>query len=143
MLLQSRQSQFRRNLRRVIVLPIALLLLLSGVSIGQITRLLSALQWVEHTNEVIAQVNQTQKLLLDMETGFRGYLLVGQQEFLEPYERANTQLDTQLDQLSQLRSCTSVSKGLPKKEKSERKGVIKIQLNGYGNHCSTRPRISV
>ena len=42
-----------------------------------------------------------------------------------------------------LRSCTSVSKGLPKKEKSERKGVIKIQLNGYGNHCSTRPRISV
>ncbi|UBF30614.1 CHASE3 domain-containing protein (plasmid) [Kovacikia minuta CCNUW1] len=30
-----------------------------------------------------------QKLLLDIETGFRGYLLTGRQEFLEPYNQGN------------------------------------------------------
>lgn len=43
----------------------------------------------------------------------------------------------------QLRSCTSLKKGLPKSSKSERKGVETFQWDGYGNHLGTRPRISV
>ncbi|WP_088889916.1 sensor histidine kinase [Leptolyngbya ohadii] len=108
MLLSPPQIQFRRRLTRAIALPIVLLLLLSGVSIWQITRLLSALRWVDHTNEVISQANLSQKLLLDMETGLRGYLLTGEQNFLEPYEQANLQIDSSLEQLKSL-----VSDNLP------------------------------
>lgn len=102
MLLQFLETQFRRRLTRAIALPILLLLLLAGVSIWQITRLLSALQSVDHTNQVISQSNHVQKLLLDMETGFRGYMLTGQREFLEPYDRANLVLASNLEQLKTL-----------------------------------------
>ncbi len=102
MLLQAAQVVFKRQLISAITLPIVLLLLLSGVSMWQITRLLSAMQWVDHTNRVIAQANQVQKLLLDMETGLRGYLLAGEQEFLEPYQQSSSQINTALDELGRL-----------------------------------------
>ncbi len=41
-----------------------------------------------------------------------------------------------------LRSCTILNKGLPKEQKSERKGVGKVKLDGYGNHRQVRPRAS-
>ena len=75
-----------------------------------------------------------------------GYQVLVANPSAEAWRWKNVKRKTDKDdalKLAKLRSCTSVSKGLPKKEKSERKGVIKIQLNGYGNHCSTRPRISV
>ena len=45
--------------------------------------------------------------------------------------------------LCQLRSCTILNKDLPKRTKHERKGVIKVQMDGYGNHRKARPRVSV
>lgn len=84
-MLQITQIAFRRRLIGAIALPIILLLSLSGVSIWQINRLLSAMQWVDHTDRVIAQANNLQKLLLDLETGVRGYQLTSEPEFLKPY----------------------------------------------------------
>lgn len=96
------QSRFRRRLTRVITLPIVLLLSLAGISVWQTARLLTALQWVDHTDQVIAEANWTQKLLLDQETGLRGYLLTGDLKFLEPYQQANQVTDTTLNDLKQL-----------------------------------------
>ncbi|MBU7582660.1 MAG: CHASE3 domain-containing protein [Nostoc sp. TH1S01] len=88
MLLQIAKSIFRRRLTSAIALPSVLLLLFSGVSLWQVNRLLSALQWVDHTDQVIAQAYRAHKLLLDEQTGSRGYLLSGKPEFLEPYQEA-------------------------------------------------------
>ncbi|MDP6546391.1 MAG: CHASE3 domain-containing protein [Phycisphaerae bacterium] len=41
--------------------------------------------WVAHTYEVIAQANEILAATVDMETGMRGYLLAGKDEFLAPY----------------------------------------------------------
>ncbi len=41
---------------------------------------------MDHTRDVLVQTHLGQRLLLDQETGRRGYLLTGQREFLEPYE---------------------------------------------------------
>ncbi|OUL23430.1 hypothetical protein BV378_21015 [Nostoc sp. RF31YmG] len=101
-MLQITQVAFRRRLISAIALPIILLLLLSGVSIWQITRLLSAMQWVDHTDRVIARANHLQKLLLDIETGVRGYQIAGTPEFLEPYQQASSQINTAFDQLGDL-----------------------------------------
>jgi len=42
-------------------------------------------KWVVHTFEVIGRANATLAAAVDMETGMRGYLLAGQEGFLDPY----------------------------------------------------------
>jgi methyl-accepting chemotaxis protein len=42
-------------------------------------------EWVTHTYGVICQANDILSVAVDMETGMRGYLLAGQEDFLAPY----------------------------------------------------------
>jgi methyl-accepting chemotaxis protein len=42
-------------------------------------------EWVSHTYKVIAQANDILAAAVNMETGMRGYLLAGQEDFLAPY----------------------------------------------------------
>lgn len=101
------QGGFRRRLIGVVTLPVVLLLLLAGISVWQTTQLLLALRWVDHTNRVIAEANRTQKLILDQETGLRGYLLTKNPDFLEPYQQADAMINTTLADLKQLVSDNS------------------------------------
>jgi signal transduction histidine kinase/CHASE3 domain sensor protein len=78
---------FRRRLINTIALPVSLMLLLAGVSIWQISRLLWAIQWVEHTDQVIAQANQVERLFSEAESGLRGYLLTGEPSTIDPYQQ--------------------------------------------------------
>src|SRR5215813_2373195 len=41
-----------------------------------------------HSQLVLATANQLERLVVDMETGERGYLLTGEQRFLAPWEDA-------------------------------------------------------
>ncbi|HLO83533.1 MAG TPA: CHASE3 domain-containing protein [Nostocaceae cyanobacterium] len=102
MLLQIARTIFQRRLVSAIALPSVLLLLFSGVSLWQVSNLLSALQWVDHTNQVISQANYTQKLLLDLETGARGYILTGDEEFLEPYQKSQPVINQAFQELGRL-----------------------------------------
>ena len=60
------------------------------------------MQWVEHTEGAISQANHTQKLLVDMETGLRGYLMTGNQNFLEPYRQASSSIEPGFNDFSRL-----------------------------------------
>nr|CRH04483.1 putative Methyl-accepting chemotaxis protein [Candidatus Magnetococcus massalia] len=44
-------------------------------------------KWVEHTNKVLAQASQVLAHAVDMETGMRGFLIAGEEAFLEPYHQ--------------------------------------------------------
>ena len=57
-------------------------ILKAGVATEVQTR--NALDWVNHTHKVIAKANAVLSAAIDMETGMRGYLLAGREEFLEP-----------------------------------------------------------
>ncbi|MBL4907691.1 MAG: CHASE3 domain-containing protein, partial [Sneathiella sp.] len=46
--------------------------------------------WVSHTIQVIQNANAILTTGVDMQTGMRGYLLAGKQEFLEPYTTGTT-----------------------------------------------------
>ena len=48
---------------------------------------------VRDTGEVIAQSHLLGKLVIDMETGQRGFIITGKEEFLEPYNIANAKFD--------------------------------------------------
>ena len=57
--------------------------------------------WVEHTYQVIATAQAIVASAVDMETGMRGFLLSGQEEFLEPYTQGNDTFYRLIKELSQ------------------------------------------
>lgn len=58
--------------------------------------------WVAHTREVLFELETTESLLKDAETGQRGYLLTGDVRYLEPYNTALTQFSPHLTSLARL-----------------------------------------
>lgn len=95
-------TKFRRVLTRAIVVPLVLMVVLAGVLLWQIKHLSDKAQWIDHTDQVIAQANYVRNLLVDMETGERGYLLTDNRQFLEPYTRAVPEIDSSFERLSNL-----------------------------------------
>ena len=57
-------------------------------------------QWIEHTYEVIASANDILASAVDMETGMRGYLLAGKEEFLNPYKNGQKKFNELIASLS-------------------------------------------
>lgn len=65
---------------------IALLVVISVIAYRGLTSLNETAIWVAHTHEVISEAQLIQRLVVDMETGERGFLIAGKEEFLEPYD---------------------------------------------------------
>ena len=95
-------TQFRRILTRNVALPLGLSVLTAAVFVAVVAYLVSVLNWVEHSQEVIGKANEVSKLVSDMEAGMRGYLLSGDETFLAPYTAAKPKVDVQLDNLTGL-----------------------------------------
>ncbi|MBM3110403.1 response regulator [Pseudomonas sp. P66] len=96
------QQSFRKLLSRNIGLPLGVGLLSAVVFVVVISYLLSAIQWLQHSDRVINNTNETVKLSIDMETGMRGFLITGDEQFLAPYELAKPQVLSALKDLQQL-----------------------------------------
>lgn len=71
----------------------------------QSTNLLESLKasgaLVEHSQGVIRNAMNLETSAIDMETGMRGYLLAGQQDFLEPYNSGKNEFTKTLEELIQ------------------------------------------
>ena len=77
--------EFRRILRQTLFFPIALLLLLAVFFLVQLARLSTALHEVDRSDRITAQIVGLEKLILDQETGMRGYELTDDPVMLAPY----------------------------------------------------------
>ncbi|SFB79489.1 CHASE3 domain-containing protein [Pseudoalteromonas denitrificans] len=78
-------------------IPVILMIIVSSVVYNSTTALIETSNWVTHTQKVIAKGHLLEKLLLDMETGERGFLITGKNEFLEPFINSEKQWDTQIN----------------------------------------------
>jgi CheY-like chemotaxis protein/signal transduction histidine kinase len=76
---------FRRILVRNVTLPLAAGVVSAGVFVVLLAYLITTMNWVEHSERVIGNANQVGKEMVDMETGLRGYMLAGDESFLQPY----------------------------------------------------------
>jgi PAS domain S-box-containing protein len=65
-------------------------------------KLLAANGWVQHALKVNTQVEIVGSLLKDAETGQRGYLLTGQEGYLQPYLTATEKLPEALQKLGEM-----------------------------------------
>ena len=101
------EKSFRQLLSRNVGLPLGVGLLSGVVFVAIIAYLMTVIDWVEHTDRVINNANEIAKLSIDMETGMRGYLLTGNDSYLEPYEIAKPKLAAEMPALQDLVSDNS------------------------------------
>ncbi len=82
-------------------LIIGLMVVIAVVVYSNVNALLETFTWVNHTHEVLADASEVEASAVNMETGMRGYLLAGRDEFLDPYNNGAQSFDKQVDSLSQ------------------------------------------
>ncbi|MCW6037810.1 CHASE3 domain-containing protein [Spirulina subsalsa FACHB-351] len=81
---------------------IGILVLVSSLLTQRVNKLLDETNfWVEHTYQVKAELKQLEKLLVDAETGQRGYIYSGDSTFLRPYNNTINVLDDQINLLTE------------------------------------------
>src|SRR5262245_24285295 len=85
-------------------LSCAILALIGANSYFWLAELREATRAVEHTHEVRSELERIQSLIIDAETGQRGFLLTGAIAYLEPYTAALTALPARLEALRRLRA---------------------------------------
>jgi methyl-accepting chemotaxis protein len=78
------------------LVPLAALGWISWVNVGSIQ---NDYGWIDHTNNVIGESRAIVGSAVDMETGMRGYLLAGKEDFLEPYQRGAEETYRRIDTL--------------------------------------------
>jgi diguanylate cyclase (GGDEF)-like protein/PAS domain S-box-containing protein len=92
--------------RLVIIAGFAILLILLFATTMVLRRQLlvqiANQNWITHTRLVISELNQTESLLKDAETGQRGVLYTGDVKYLEPYDLAIGQVEQHINNLAQL-----------------------------------------
>jgi len=89
--------------RRLLIVATALAILLVGgaVVIASVARV-TAQRWVEHTFVVLRSADEFEGGLINAETGQRGFLLTGNEAYLEPYAAGVRQNAGALDRLQGL-----------------------------------------
>ncbi|NCU04554.1 MAG: PAS domain S-box protein, partial [Chitinophagaceae bacterium] len=91
-----------RTLSLLTVVLLASLAVVLYTSIRQSNNVKEASQSVSHTEKVLLQLKKMVLLAYENETGSRGFIITGQQKFLEPLHRAEKDFHTQLTTLRQL-----------------------------------------
>jgi signal transduction histidine kinase/DNA-binding response OmpR family regulator/CHASE3 domain sensor protein len=88
------QLSLKRNLLVGFGISLIILIGSSVASYISINNLLKSAALVNHTNTVVQKLEQTLSVMKDAETGQRGFLLTGKDEFLEPYSGSYEQVIT-------------------------------------------------
>jgi signal transduction histidine kinase len=100
--LARESAEFKRLLTRAFLIPAILLTLLAGALGGGVALLVRQARLTQRSDQVLARSARLRELLVDRETGLRGYLLSGDRSFLLPLERADLRLTETLSRLRQL-----------------------------------------
>ena len=95
------QLNFRTKILLGYGLILSLMLLITVVVFFGIKSLDSTFQSVDHTHKVLEKAASIEAAAVDMETGMRGYLLAGKEDFLTPYKNGKQTFDELIAELSQ------------------------------------------
>jgi PAS domain S-box-containing protein len=90
---------FNRVLRQSILLPVLLLVALAAFAAWQIHESSSALEAIDRSDTLMAEVNELQRFIIDQETGLRGYQLTGDPAMLAPFRAASDPVNKHFDHL--------------------------------------------
>jgi PAS domain S-box-containing protein len=88
-----------RNVRIGFAFGLLALVFMGGMSYRSVERLRADAEWVDHTHQVISLLRQLLLSLTEAETIHRGYMISGNEAFLQPYDAALGEVDNTLRQL--------------------------------------------
>jgi len=78
-------------------IPLVLIVGIASTVYVSLNKLLQTSGWVAHTYQAIDLGNSITSSLVNMETGLRGYLVAGKEEFLEPFTKGRADFDRLLN----------------------------------------------
>jgi PAS domain S-box-containing protein len=96
------EAAYQRLLLRLVALPIIALALLAVTLAYGFQKVQQSARRVDHSDQVIAHANNLVKLMVDEETGLRGFLLTRDPVFLEPLNEAKQELEPEFTALFNL-----------------------------------------
>ena len=92
-------STFKSLLRQMIVVPMVIMAAFAGLLLWETYDLNKSVLWVDHTSQVLDRSGHLLNLMIDMESGTRGYIATGDESFLQPYLEAEKRLDPEYQAL--------------------------------------------
>lgn len=74
--------------------PIVAIIMIAIVVFTNVSGMIESNGWVDHTHKVIGEAKELTASMVNMETGMRGFLVAGKDEFLEPYNAGTKTFDS-------------------------------------------------
>lgn len=96
------QHRFRNLLLRAFAFPFLILIVAFLLMARTIQQLEARAALVDHTDQVVANANLLMRLMIDQETGVRGYFAFRDKRFLQPFEEAEPKIEQEFARLFQL-----------------------------------------
>jgi signal transduction histidine kinase len=90
---------FRQRLTRALIVPMLLVTAIAAVLAAVVLRLSTLSRAAAASERAIAEVNLLERRLIDAETGTRGFLQFGEEEFLEPKQSADRDIPVSMEAL--------------------------------------------
>ena len=84
------------------VLSALLIAIVGGVIFWNVKSMNETQKWVSHTENVISRFKTITSLMIDMETGQRGFLASGDSKFLEPFTNAKSEFNAYLKKTQEI-----------------------------------------
>jgi diguanylate cyclase (GGDEF)-like protein len=96
----------RGSIERLIQLGFALAIgvvaVIALIAIQTTRKLIDDNYWVNHSEEILIELNSTLSVLVETETSQRGYVISGDEQFLAPYESTTTEIQNHVARLQRL-----------------------------------------
>lgn len=92
-------SVLKSNLRLGLGISLLLLLISSAASYISINNLINSAELVQKSNAIIRNLDDLISTVKDAETGQRGYLITGDESFLEPFNGAGKRINSLMDSI--------------------------------------------
>ena len=89
-------------LRQVFLLPVVALLVVAGALYLQIEGANATVSLIQDSDARISQATLVSKLIVDEESGLRGYETTGDKQFLQPFKEAESHVQEEIQNLSNL-----------------------------------------
>ncbi|MBB4802818.1 signal transduction histidine kinase/DNA-binding response OmpR family regulator/CHASE3 domain sensor protein [Flavobacterium nitrogenifigens] len=130
-------GNFKRNLLISSLVSLFVLTISSVASFISIKSLLYSNSWVNHTQDVIYNLNEGSGIIVEAQTSMRGYLLTGDEQFVDRFNDAETRSNNYFDKLDELTSDNPSQRKMLDELRSKRSGFFK-----YLNNQIVKKRLS-
>ena len=83
-------------------LAVLIFIITTAISYWNAVKISETAEWVAHTRQVLERIADLNATLINAETGQRGYIITGEDRFLEPYQAALPRIDPLVGDLRDL-----------------------------------------